>query len=158
MADASSAVYHTAARILTGVKEFRRLRQEHPDQDPSPFLLLTLVSAAELVLFIEPDPNPATFHGGSSEMSGEESRPLSFRHRERPAWDFGPWFAEKSWHLYAAARDLASLWMASREAPDPHSRERMDLLVAQVETYGRAIFDQLTDGDLIVETVPAPEF
>ncbi len=161
MADASSAVYHTVANILEGAKGFRRARQEHPDQDVSPFLLLVLVSAEELVLFILPDPDPAEFHGANPEMLGPGRQSLTFGHRQRPEWDFGAWFGEKASSLRQAARDLAKLWLESRQAPSDQIQDRrseqMEQLLVTVDAYARLIFDQITDNDLVIETAPEEE-
>ena len=158
MADASSAVCHTVSRILDGAKGFRRGREEHADHDASLFLLLLLVSAEELVLFVLPDPDPAEFHGASQEMLEARHQPLIFRHRRRPEWDFGAWFGEKASNLRNAARDLAKLWIESRQAPDPriqsHGGQRMDQLLVTVENYARLIFDQIMDDDLLVAAPP----
>jgi len=152
--DRSSAVYHTTARLLESAKT---LGAQPSDADAVLHLLRVMVDADTLLQFAQPDLASAEFFGLPREATeGSDAPRLTFRHVDRPGWDFRAWFADKATEVKRSAKTLCELRLAGLNADGAdraRQEEHYDFSLRSLEAHARAIFDMLTDGDLrIIET------
>lgn len=120
--------------------------------------------AQNMIDLVFPVPEAGEIHGLPKEATSAADAPnVLVAHRDRPQWDFKPWFAEKSGALKKAVHSLTKeLEIGFDSSAGTHlSQEKGDSLVGsmvalsmgEIEGKSKALLDMIESGKLIIKDV-----